>query len=75
MNAYNRIEYPPFVRVSCERLDANGAYIVENGQQMIMWLSRGIPSSFLEDIFGVSNLSEVDIQQVYILLFIKAFIA
>jgi protein transport protein SEC24 len=52
------------VRVSGDRLDLSGAYIMENGQQMILWISRGIPSSFLEDVFGVSTLAEVDIQQV-----------
>lgn len=64
INEYNQIQYPPLVRVSGERLDPSGAYILENGQQMVLWISRGIPVSFLEDVFDVSNLGEVDIQQV-----------
>jgi protein transport protein SEC24 len=64
LNEYNQIQYPPLVRVSGERFDPSGAYVMENGREMVMWISRGIPASFLEDVFGVSTLAEVDIQQV-----------
>lgn len=69
INEYNQIQYPPLVRVSGERMDHSGAYILENGQQMVLWISRGIPVSFLEDVFGVSSVEEVDIQQVALFFF------
>ncbi|KAI8911354.1 Sec23/Sec24 trunk domain-containing protein [Powellomyces hirtus] len=54
------VKLPPSIRVSAERLNPAGAYVLENGQQMIIWLGRGIPGTFLEEVFGVDSLEAVD---------------
>ncbi|KAJ3149333.1 COPII coat Sec23p-Sfb3p heterodimer component [Geranomyces michiganensis] len=54
------VKLPPCIRVSKERLNPAGAYVLENGQQMIIWLGRGIPSGFLRDVFGVDTLEQID---------------
>ncbi|KAG0210758.1 COPII coat Sec23p-Sfb3p heterodimer component, partial [Mortierella sp. GBA30] len=51
---------PPLVRVSYPRLSPAGAYLLENGQCLYLWMGREIPSEFLQDVFGVSTLDEVD---------------
>ncbi|KAF9185975.1 COPII coat Sec23p-Sfb3p heterodimer component [Haplosporangium sp. Z 767] len=55
-----RVYLPPLVRVSYPRLNPAGAYLLENGQCLYLWLGRDVPSQFLLDIFGVSTLDEVD---------------
>lgn len=55
-----RVLFPPLVRVSVARLNPAGAYLLENGQCMFLWLGRDIPSNYLMDVFGVSTLDEVD---------------
>lgn len=51
---------PPLVRVSYARLDQAGAYLLENGQSLYLWLGRDISPQFLNSVFGVSTVSEVD---------------
>ncbi|KAF9142343.1 COPII coat Sec23p-Sfb3p heterodimer component [Mortierella sp. GBA39] len=55
-----RVLFPPLVRVSVARLNPAGAYLLENGQCMFLWLGRDIPSNYLMDVFGVSTVDEVD---------------
>ncbi|KAF9427642.1 COPII coat Sec23p-Sfb3p heterodimer component [Podila epigama] len=55
-----RVLLPPLVRVSYARLNPAGAYILENGQTLYFWLGREVPSEFLQDVFGVSTLDQVD---------------
>ncbi|OZJ02131.1 hypothetical protein BZG36_04584 [Bifiguratus adelaidae] len=57
----HRIVLPPAVRLSYQRLDPAGAYLLENGQRMMLWLGREVPADFLQNVFGVSTLEEVDI--------------
>ncbi|KAL0073653.1 Sec23/Sec24 trunk domain-containing protein [Phycomyces blakesleeanus] len=54
------VKLPPMVRCSYERLDSHGAYILDTGSDLFIWLGKNIPSSFLEDVFGVSHLEQVD---------------
>ena len=62
-----RVLLPPLVRVSYARLNPAGAYILENGQSLYLWLGREIPSEFLMDVFGVATLDEVDSGMVRVL--------
>lgn len=61
-----RVLLPPLVRDSYARLLPTGAYMLENGQKMFLWLGREIHSQFLLDVFGVSTLEEVSPEQVTI---------
>ncbi|KAJ3057858.1 COPII coat Sec23p-Sfb3p heterodimer component, partial [Quaeritorhiza haematococci] len=56
-----RIRLPACIRVSVERLDPQGAYLIENGQQMMLWLGRQVPSEFLQQLFNVETVENVDI--------------
>ncbi|KAF8923461.1 COPII coat Sec23p-Sfb3p heterodimer component, partial [Dissophora ornata] len=51
---------PPLVRASYARLNPSGAYLLENGQKMFLWLGREISVQFLMDVFGVQTLDEVN---------------
>ncbi|KAG0300638.1 COPII coat Sec23p-Sfb3p heterodimer component [Dissophora globulifera] len=61
-----RVLLPPLIRTSYARLDPAGAYLLENGQVMYLWLGNNIPSQFLLDVFGVATLDEVDPKMHYL---------
>lgn len=60
MDLNGRVFLPQLVRVSYARLNPAGAYMLENGQRLFLWLGREIHQQFLEDVFGVQTLDEVD---------------
>jgi protein transport protein SEC24 len=55
---------PKTIRASYERLDPHGAYILDNGDSLYFWLGSKIESSFLQDVFGVADKNNIDIQMV-----------
>ncbi|KAF9141412.1 COPII coat Sec23p-Sfb3p heterodimer component [Mortierella sp. GBA39] len=60
MDVNGRVFLPQLVRVSYARLNSAGAYMLENGQRLFLWLGREIDQQFLQDVFGVQTLDEVD---------------
>ena len=60
MDVNGRVFLPQLVRVSYARLNPAGAYMLENGQRLFLWLGREIHQQFLQDVFGVQTLDEVD---------------
>jgi len=59
-NSSGEISLPPTMSLSAERLEAEGAYLVENGETMLMWLGKNLPKSFLQQVFDVHALAEGD---------------
>ncbi|KAH8548192.1 hypothetical protein BGW37DRAFT_523629 [Umbelopsis sp. PMI_123] len=53
---------PKTIRDSYERLENTGAYLLDNGCELYFWLGSKIDSSFLQQVFGVADKNEVDIQ-------------
>lgn len=48
---------PPTVRASFSRVEEGGAYLVDNGQIIILWLHAQVSPNLLEDLFGTSKTS------------------
>ncbi|KAF9158383.1 COPII coat Sec23p-Sfb3p heterodimer component [Actinomortierella ambigua] len=63
MDHTGKVRLPRLVRVSYARLSPQGAYLLENGQNAWLWLGRECDGQFLQDVFGVSALEQVDITQ------------
>ncbi|KAF9380452.1 COPII coat Sec23p-Sfb3p heterodimer component, partial [Podila verticillata] len=55
-----KVALPGLVRTSYSRLDPAGAYILENGQRMFLWVGREVAQETLQDLFGISTLEEID---------------
>lgn len=51
---------PPFMRASYVRMEADGVYLIENGDMMIMWIGSAVSVAVLEGLFGVSSLEALD---------------
>lgn len=46
------LKVPPAIRASFSRVEAGGVYLVDNGQQCLMWLHQQTSPNLLEDLFG-----------------------
>jgi len=58
----NSDSLPHPVRCSAERLMDTGAYLLENGLTMFMWLGHNLSQEFVEEVFGVSSLAQINIE-------------
>ncbi|KAF9371863.1 COPII coat Sec23p-Sfb3p heterodimer component [Podila verticillata] len=56
----SKVVLPGLVRTSYSRLNPAGAYILENGQRMFLWVGREVAQETLQDLFGISTLEEID---------------
>lgn len=56
----SRIKTPPLMRPSYLRMEAHGAYLVENGDMCIIWIGAQANPKLLEDLYGASSLDELD---------------
>lgn len=54
------IPQPPRLQLSYERVNATGMYLLDRGDEMILYLCRGLHQFVLERIFGSSRLYEID---------------
>ncbi|KAI0244733.1 COPII coat Sec23p-Sfb3p heterodimer component [Massospora cicadina] len=59
-DAYGRIVMPTFTRLAYPFLASEGAYLLENGHVMYLWLGRRADPALLSALFGVSSLELVD---------------
>lgn len=55
---------PPSMRASFSRVEEGGAYIVDNGQCVLIWLHSQVSPNLLEDLFGpgINSLQALDPQ-------------
>ena len=59
-----QIVMPPLTNLSSEKLDRAGAFLLEDGMSMLLWIGKMISQDFLVALFGVSSLDGVDTSQV-----------
>ncbi|KAK7533311.1 uncharacterized protein J3D65DRAFT_635077 [Phyllosticta citribraziliensis] len=57
-----RLRMPPGIRASFSKIEEGGAYLVDNGQQVLLWLHAAVSPNLLEDLFGpgVADLRQLD---------------
>jgi len=56
------LKVPHAIRASFGQVEEGGAYLVDNGQILLLWLHAQVSPNFLEDLFGegVNSLQAVD---------------
>lgn len=56
------LKMPPGVRASFANIEEGGAYLVDNGQTLILWLHQLVSPNLLEDLFGegIDSLQKLD---------------
>ncbi|KAI8090117.1 Sec23/Sec24 trunk domain-containing protein [Gilbertella persicaria] len=65
-NLKGEFRLPHMMRTSYERLEAHGCYLVDTGSDLYLWLGKSLPSAFIQDLFGVKTLDQVDPHMVHL---------
>lgn len=61
-DANGHLKLPHAVRASFAQIEEGGAYLVDNGQILLLWLHAQVSPNLLEDLFGegLDDLSKLD---------------
>jgi protein transport protein SEC24 len=51
---------PPTLPLSVEKLDSDGAFLLDDSVSLFLWLGRGVTQDFLEAVLQVSSMDGVD---------------
>uniref|UniRef100_A0A0G4F9A2 Uncharacterized protein n=1 Tax=Chromera velia CCMP2878 TaxID=1169474 RepID=A0A0G4F9A2_9ALVE len=54
-----RVALPQQLNLSVERMTQDGAFLVEDGEQMMMWIGRAVSTSWLQSVFGVPAIEQL----------------
>ncbi|CAH8570203.1 unnamed protein product [Heterobilharzia americana] len=66
INFEGEIPYPPgAIRCSYDRLQMDGAYLLDNGIYLILWIGPNIPSEWIQTVFNASNPKHFESEKVY----------
>lgn len=53
-------ELPPHLTLSASSLSATGAYLLDDGQCLTLWLGHAVPGDFMQGAFGWPSLEGID---------------
>jgi protein transport protein SEC24 len=56
---------PPSISLSGEKLESTGAYLIDNGESILVLIGRDCNQSFLEQAFGIHQLGENEAGRLY----------
>ncbi|XP_059615793.1 protein transport protein Sec24C [Phlebotomus argentipes] len=62
----NGDDLPESMRCTAEKMMEDGAYILENGVYMFMWLGMGLSPEFTQGVFGVPSTQQIDAERSYL---------
>ncbi|KAF8518397.1 Sec23/Sec24 trunk domain-containing protein [Hysterangium stoloniferum] len=57
-----RIQLPSLMRSSYVWMESNGLYLIDNGEQMILWIGASISPQLLKDLYAVETIQGLDIR-------------
>jgi hypothetical protein len=56
---------PPGISLSGEKLESTGAYMIDNGESILVFIGKDCNQSFLEQAFGIHHLGENEAGRLY----------
>lgn len=56
----NNTDIPGPIRTTFEKMSDDGAYLLENGIHMFIWLGLTLPAEFIQSVFGCQNIQQID---------------
>ncbi|XP_015606449.1 protein transport protein Sec24C isoform X2 [Cephus cinctus] len=56
-------DLPQMLRCSIDKFAEDGAYLLENGIHMFLWLGLGLSSQWVQGVFGVPSVVQVDVDR------------
>ncbi|XP_023212739.1 protein transport protein Sec24C-like [Centruroides sculpturatus] len=60
-------ELPIALRCSVEKVKDNGAYLLENGIYLFLWIGHSVNPEWIQDVFGVQAAARIDIDKTLLL--------
>jgi len=60
------VSLPTVLNLSSEKLERNGIFILDNGQQLLMRISKSVDPNLLHQLFGTSDLTQVSLNMTMI---------
>ena len=58
---YDRVILPPRTVLAGERIDARGAYLVDDGRRLLLWLGKMLDPGFVGSLFGPNGPPSADV--------------
>lgn len=49
------VTFPPALNLTAERIEAHGCYLLENGQNIYLWIGRGVVPQLCMDLFDANS--------------------
>ncbi|KAI8824176.1 uncharacterized protein EV422DRAFT_493298 [Fimicolochytrium jonesii] len=56
-----KIVFPPLLNLSAEKLERHGLYLLENGLEMFLWVSRGTDPQLIQKLFDKPSYDAVGV--------------
>lgn len=56
LDGQEEVILPPALRLTAEEMTQDGAYLLENGEEMLLWIGRSISPHWLSCVFGAHSL-------------------
>lgn len=66
----NGVTFPPVLNLTMERIEAHGCYLLENGQNIYLWVGRGVVPQLCSDLFDVNSYEALKGGKVSVFFFI-----
>lgn len=54
-----KVVLPPCLPLSSERLEAHGLYLIDNGQEMFLWIGRAAVPALVRDVFALDSYADL----------------
>jgi protein transport protein SEC24 len=69
-----RVILPPLISLSADKLDPDHPYLLENGEELFLYLGKNTDPSFLSDVLGLQSTSGVDLSKVRVRVSVLAVV-
>merc|ERR1712224_365823 len=56
-----KVNLPGMLHLTCQSINSDGVYLLENGESLIMWIGRAVSPNFLERVFGVQSIDQLNL--------------
>merc|ERR1719387_2904308 len=52
---------PPMLNLTSESMTQDGVYLLENGEEILMWIGRAVSPNWLQAVFGIPAIEQLDV--------------
>merc|ERR1712066_658019 len=60
----SQIELPDMLNLTSASMVQDGIYLLEDGETMLIWIGRAVPSEMLQSLFGAPSFDQLDTFQI-----------